>query len=76
MQENELKHRKLNLVNSISTAVIAFISFIGLILALTEFLESRKELFGLGWSVLLITTFIFALILIMILINRWIKSEN
>ena len=74
MQEIELKNLKLNFVNSISTIVIAFVSFVGLILALTEFLQTRKEIFGFGWSIIVIITFIFVLISIILISKRWMEK--
>ena len=74
MQENELNYLKLNFVNALATVIIAFVSLVGLIFALTEFIESRKNIFGLGWSAVIIIIFIFFLVLSVVMVKRWIEK--
>lgn len=75
MQENELKNSKLNFIKSISTVVLAFISFVGLILAITEFLQVREKFLSTEKI-----TFIIILILIILKIiihgtKKWTENE-
>lgn len=75
MQENELKNWKLNFVNAMSTVVIAFVSFVGLILALTEFLQIREKFLSVEKiTFIIIIISLFSSILIYKL-KIWIENE-
>lgn len=73
--QDELKNIKFNILNSISTVVIAFISFVGLILALTEFLEIRKKILGFGGITFIILAILIILFIIVYTTMDWVKNE-
>jgi len=76
MQESEIKEPKeirVNTITAISTAVLAFIGTIGLILALTEFI-TRNKILGITGSTLIIVTITIGLIVTILILKRWIKN--
>jgi len=73
--QDELKNIKFNILNYISTVVIAFISFVGLILALTEFLEIRKKILGFGGITFIILAILIILFIIVYTTMDWVKNE-
>ncbi len=73
--QDELKNLKLNFINSISTLVIAFISFVGLILAFTEFVQSRKGIFGFEGATFIILAIIIILSIIIYKTINWVQNE-
>ncbi len=75
MQEIELKNLKINLINSVSTVVIAFVSFVGLILALTEFIEVRNKFFGFEKITFIMTVMILLLSIIIYKLKIWTENE-
>lgn len=60
--DHKEKELRINYVNAISTSLIAFVSVIGLILALAQFIDDKFTFLGLTGTTLIVTLFYIGLI--------------
>ena len=72
MLKKEETNLQIQLVTAISTAILAFTAAIGLILALMEYLETKKAFFSFTMVIVLLITLTF--ILMLVVIKRWITK--
>ena len=68
------KEPRANVITAISAAVLAIIGFIGLILAMTEFIEVRNKILGFEGAALIIIIIIAGIFIIIWILTRWIKN--
>ena len=67
------KELRINYINAISTSIIAFVSVIGLILALAQFIDAQFTFLGLTGTTLIVILFYVGLILTFKKTKRWIE---
>ncbi len=70
-EEGLTKEQKIQVVIALSSTIIAFVGIIGLVLALSEFIELRFKIFGFGGASWIITIFGIGLCITFILTKRW-----
>ena len=77
MKETNLAHtkeQKIQFVNALATVILSFTAVIGLVLALSEFIEGRFRIFGFGGVAWLVMILIICFIVIIWLTKRWIEK--
>lgn len=74
MDQDKTKELKINFVTALSTAVLAFIGVIGLILALAQFVEAKAKILGIGGILLIVITFILGLYFTVRIVKGWVEN--
>ncbi len=72
--QSHTKEQKIHFINALATVILAFTALIGLILALSEFIEGRFRIFGFGGTAWLVTIIIICFIITIGLTKRWIEK--
>lgn len=72
--QSHTKEQKIQFISALATVILAFTALIGLILALSEFIEARFRIFGFGGTAWIMTILIVGLVIIVGLTKRWIEK--
>ncbi len=72
-QNQKDKELRINYINAISTSIIAFVSVIGLILALAQFIDDKFTFLGLTGTTLIVSLFYIGLIFTFKKTKGWIE---